>query len=319
MQRALALFLAILMIISAAGTLIYYLTMGIYAAEPEERLAVKAADDELKVRIGLMYGSNVTVGFEVDAAGGFGINRVDRQSADLAETRLWELNITKISCVVDSNLAKTAMTYSKTTAADKTVIGGYHLEIGGGMKRAECEMMIAALNESLAAIGIYAIPCYLNGGYSIRAGHFATAEECHIMSTALSALIPDLEIKIAAPTDTAVAIVDPLTDTILFEYDDNDVTALGLEPLKNADGSANYLVTPAKKSYDGTFMFRRYNSTISPSADKIDGVSLTDVIKLGDYLKGVLPYEVNTSWQSEALKAFAITARSFTLSKLGCH
>lgn len=319
MQRALALFLAILMIISAAGTLIYYLTMSIYAAEPEERLAVNAADDEMKVRIGLMYGSNVTVGFEVDAAGGFGINRVDRKSADLAETRLWELNITKISCVVDSNLAKTAMTYSKTTAADKTVIGGYHLEIGSGMERTECEGMIAALSESLTAIGIYAIPCYLNGGYSIRAGHFATADECHIMSAALSALIPDLEIKIAAPTDTAVAIVDPLTDTILFEYDDNDVTALGLEPLKNADGSANYLVTPAKKSYDGTFMFRRYNSTISPSADKIDGVSLTDVIKLGDYLKGVLPYEVNTSWQNEALKAFAITARSFTLSKLGCH
>lgn len=319
MRRGLALFLAILMIISAAGTLIYYLTMGVYAAEPTERLAVKAADDDIKVRVGLMYGSNVTVGFEVDAAGGFGIKKVERHSADLAETRLWELKATKISCTVDTNLAKTAMTYSKTTAADKTVIGGYHLQIGGAMDRATCESTIGALDGTLKSLGIYAIPSYINGAYRIRAGHFATAEECHILSAALVAIIPDLEVTTASPTPTAVSVVDPLTDTILFEYDENDTTALGLEPLANADGSANYLVTPAKKNYDGTFMFRRYNSTISSGAGEVDGVSLTDVIRLGDYLKGVLPYEVNTSWQSEALRAFAITARSFTLGKLNCH
>ncbi len=318
MQRALALFLAVLMIISAAGTLIYYLSMGLHAAEPEERLSL-AGDDEMKLRVGLMYGSNVTVGFEVDAAGGFGIVRVDRSSAGLEETRLWELAVSKISCTVDSNLSKTAMTYSKSTAADKTVIGGYHLEIGSDLDRDGCETMIGALSETLGSLGIYAIPSFIGGGYRIRAGHFASAESAAAAAAALTALIPDLKVSIAAPTATAVSVVDPLTDRILFEYDDGDVMALGLTPLDSADGTANYLVTPAKKSYDGTFMFRRYNSAIKSDAGTVDGVSLTNVIKLGDYIKGVLPYEVDTKWPLESLKAFAITVRSFTLSGLGRH
>lgn len=318
MRRGLALFLAILMIISAAGTLIYYLSMGVYAAESDEYFAKTCADDK-KLRIGLMYGSNVTVGFEVDAAGGFGVNSIDKNSAELTETRLWELDITKISCTVDGNLSKTDMTYSKTSDSSKTVIGGYHLEIGGEMSESECRVMLAALEDVLADIGVYPIPCYIDGTFRIRAGHFSSAEECHILSVALLEIIPDINVEVAKPTNTAVSIVDPLTDTILFEYDDKDNTALTLEALANADGSANYLVTPAKKSYDGTFMFRRYNSTVSSSAGETDGVSLTSIIQLGDYLKGVLPYEVNTSWHSEALRAFAITARSFSLAKLGCH
>lgn len=316
MRRGLAMFLAILMIISAFGTLIYYLSMGVYAAESER---LDLSDDELKMRIGLMYGSNITVGFEVVANGGFALNKIAKNTAELTETRLWTLDIAKISCTVDANLSKTDMTYLKTADKSKVVIGGYHLEIGGEMEKSVCEETISALSDVLEDLGIYAIPCYINGSYRIRAGHFASADECHILSAALIEVIPDIEISIASPTGTAVSIVDPLTDTILFEYDDNDITALSLEPLKNADGTVNYLITPAKKSYDGTFMFRRYNSTVSSSAGETDGVSLTSIIKLSDYLKGVLPYEVNTSWHSEALRAFAITARSFTLAKLGCH
>lgn len=319
MKRRLALFMAILMIISALGTLIYYLSLGVYAAEPDERFAVKADDDELKLRIGLMYGSNVTIGFEVDANAGFVLVEVDRGSAELTETPIWELECTKISCTVDSNLSKTDMTYSKTTVGDKTVIGGHHVEIGGEMDRSICKTMIASLKAVLENLDVYPIPSYINGSYKIRAGAFSSAEAASQLASALTAILPDLDVKVVAPTDTAVSIVDPLTDTILFEYDDNDVTALGLRPLKNADGTANYLVTPAKKPYDGTFMFRRYNSMISKDAKEIDGVSLTGIIKLGDYLKGVLPYEVSSSWSPEALRAFAIIARSFALSKLDCH
>lgn len=319
MKRGLALVMAILMIISAVSTLVYYLTMGVYAATPDERMAVELDDDKLKLRIGLMYGSNVTVGFEVDTNVGFEIVQIDRSSAELSEAPLWELDYTKVSCAVDSNLAKTDMTYSKTTVADKTVIGGHHIEIGGEMDRETCEIMIKALSQTLGGLEVYPIPSYINGSYRIRAGHFSSASAASQSASALTMLIPDLEVKVVSPTQTAVSVVDPLTDTILFEYDDGDANALALRPLKNADGTENYLITPAKKSYDGAFMFRRYNSTISKNAEDIDGVSLTSIIELGDYLKGVLPYEVNTSWHSEALRAFAIVARSFTLSKLNCH
>ena len=123
-------------------------------------------------------------------------------------------------------------------------------------------------------------------------------------------MLPNFPVTVAAPTKTAVSLVDPLTDKILFEYDDSDITAFGLTASPSPDGEIAYLVTPAKKLYAGTFMFRRYIS------DGVDGVSLTDVIKLGDYVKGVISYEISPSWPLESQKAMAICVRSFVLAKV---
>lgn len=266
------------------------------------------ADDKL-IRVGLMYGSNVTVGFETDSDFGFGVNAVDRLG-DLTNELLWELSITKISCTVDANLAKTAMTYSKTSKQSAVVIGGWHAEIGEDLSYDEAVELTFELSDALDDLDVYAIPSYIDGGYRIRAGHFSEKADAKALCEELSDIFPKLDINVAGPTDTAVSVVDPLTDRILFEYDDNDETALGLTPLSDADGERGYLITPAKKIYDGTFMFRRY------IADGVDGVSLTDIIPLGEYIKGVLPYEISSSWPLEAQKAFAICVRSFTLASV---
>ncbi len=265
-------------------------------------------DDKL-IRVGLMYGSNVTVGFETDSDFGFGINLVNRLD-DLTNELLWELPDTKVSCTVDANLAKSAMTYSKTSKESSVVIGGWHAEIGEDLSYDETVDLIDELEDVLDDLDVYAIPSYIEGGYRIRVGHFATKADAKELDLELSDIFPELDITVAGPTDTAVSVVDPLTDRILFEYDDNDETALGLTPLSDTDGERGYLVTPAKKIYDGTFMFRRYIT------DTVDGVSLTDIIPLGEYIKGVLPYEISSSWPLEAQKAFAICVRSFTLASV---
>ena len=65
MRRLLAIILAVLMLGSVFGTLLYNLVLPIYASEPDERLSLDTDADSLNIRVGLMYGSNVTVGFEV--------------------------------------------------------------------------------------------------------------------------------------------------------------------------------------------------------------------------------------------------------------
>lgn len=355
MRRLLSLILAIVMALSFFGTIIYYLAVSVSASkykgydvedfmaaldkkenggkssdeddedetedeedfdEEDEDEAVTRpskgnsnSDNDKLIRVALMYGSNVTVGFEVDTDFGFQVNAVDRLG-DLTNEPLWELDITKISCTVDANLSKSAMTYSKTTSQKSTVIGGYHARIGVDLSRRELERLIDEVEDTLDNLDVYPIPAYIEGGYTLLAGHFPSLDEAEELAELIKDEHPDLRVYTLSPTNTAVSVVDPLTDTILFEYDDSDETALGLTPLDSPDGEISYLVTPAKKIYDGTFMFRRYISGAT------DGVSLTGIIPLGEYIKGVLPYEISSSWPIEAKKAFAICVRSFTLASV---
>lgn len=184
------------------------------------------------------------------------------------------------------------------------------------MTRETCETMLAALDETLASLGFDVFPFYCDAGFSLRAGNFATSADAQAAASKISSVIADLDIYIVSPTKTGVSLVNPYTDETLFEYDASDVTALGLTARPSADGTKNYLVTPAKKQYDGIFMFRRENIATDPNAGYTDGVSLTNVMELGDYIEGVLPYEISSSWPLESQKAFAIVVRSYTMSSL---
>ncbi len=276
---------------------------------PEDNPPAEILPDDRLVRVGLMYGSNVTVGFETTSPYGFVINKVNR-TGDLSSEPLWEIDLTKVSCTVDSNLSKTGMTYLKTSDAAKTVVGGWHIEVASELSYSDAMIYIDGLSTYFDQLGIYAIPCYINGSYSIRAGQFSSETAAGECAAKFLELLPGFAVSLAGPTKTAVSLVDPLTDKILFEYDDNDTTAFGLTARPSPEGEAAYLVTPAKKLYAGTFMFRRYIS------DGVDGVSLTDVIRLGDYVKGVISYEISPSWPLEAQKAFSICVRSFVLAKV---
>lgn len=48
-------------------------------------------------------------------------------------------------------------------------------------------------------------------------------------------------------------------------------------------------------------------------------VNLINVIDIQDYLKGVVPTEMSSSWPVEALKAQAVSARNYVLNNLGRH
>ncbi len=307
MRRIISLIMAAFLLLSVFASLIYYLLMPTYAAD-DTLYSFDETEDKL-LRIGLMYGSNVTVGFETDAEFGFVINKVNR-AGDLKNEPLWETVIPKVSCTVDGNLSKSAMTYSKAIGDAQVVIGGYHIEIASNLSSQDTKILIDILNNSIAPTGMYAFPAYINDTFCIRIGHFSTESEALLAAVEVGSIIGEMPFGIAHPTNTAVSLVDPLTDRILFEYDCADVTALGLTPRQSPEGDTAYLVTPAKKVYDGTFMFRRYIT------DEVDGVSLTDIIGLEDYVKGVLPYEISSSWHFEAQKAFAIVVRSFTLSSV---
>ncbi|MBQ7161906.1 MAG: SpoIID/LytB domain-containing protein [Clostridia bacterium] len=103
--------------------------------------------------------------------------------------------------------------------------------------------------------------------------------------------------KITAPSGMAICdgsgiVLDELFETFF-------VTA--------ADGK--YISISGSNTYPGYLRFLRNSSNIQ----------LVNVVELEEYVAGVIPNEIGTWYPYEAIKAFAVVVRSYTLSALGRH
>ena len=284
LTRIMALFLCLLMVGGVFAIVLPFLG-GSYAAEPQDNANIKNIGD--KVRVGLMYGTGVTVGFQTKSQNGFNIGYLENNNF----TTLWQVTDDIVSVTCDSNLSKTGMSYSKTSSA-ACVIGGWHVEVTSNL-------------DVLYTLGYNVFPAYINGSLVYRAGQFGSQEEAYTAMTNISQYVTA---QVAAPSDTAVSVVNPNTDTILFEFDNTSGRSLGLTAVQIGD-VLSYLVTPAGNFYEGVFEFKRSG----------EGVSLINVLDIDDYVTGVLPSEIGVSWPLEVQKAFAVTVRTYTASMMGRH
>ncbi|MGN1347193.1 MAG: SpoIID/LytB domain-containing protein [Eubacteriales bacterium] len=316
MVRIVALILAVLMVGGMAYYTIYILTSSVGAADFEisevlDTSSLKNSGDVL-VRVGLMYGSNLTKGFEVQTTDGFTIgSQLLIDDRDFVE--LWDLDDTRISCTVDDNLSRTGDSYLPAEKKKDTIIGGYHIEVDcGDYERWELEELIEDLEDDLEDLGLYPIPSYINFGYALRIGNFASESDAWDYLDDVEDLFPRRSVKVVFPSPTAVSILSPDTDRILFEFDCEAELELGLSAHEDRNGNT-YMQTPAGNIYDGVFCFKRYDN------GDVEGVELINILPLEAYIAGVLPYETSNTWPLETLKAFAITVRSYTLSHLEKH
>lgn len=302
--------LAILMIGSCALILFQACAIGSSAAESE---TVEEAPEY--VTVGLMYGSDVTVGFETVTTVGFNVYAVTATRTERSFEEIYTVEIPKISVVCDDNLSKTAYTYSIYDTSKACVVGGYHVEVAEDFEtREDAEAMLATVIEWLDKEGsdMHPFIAYIDGFYKVRIGDYASTAKIEEKISSVPNMAEEIEFDIAEPSKTALMIVDPETNVIYFEYDDGGERAMGLSAM-DSDGEKQYLKTPANRLYDGIFMYERYR------VDSVDGVALTNMLPLEDYIAGVVPYEISPTWPIEALRAFAITVRGYTVQNKNRH
>lgn len=293
--RVLCGFLVFLMLLSAFAIVLQFFTIGSYAAESSSFYYDE--NGELLIAVGLMYADGVTVGFETRSDSGFKAGAVT--AADRHFTPLVSIpDYTKVSVVCDANLAKTGMTYSLTSASSP-VVGGWHLEASADN---DIDAALAYCERALDGLSLDTFPCYVGGEYHVRIGVFGSEAQARAALSDVTAR--GVTAYPVGPSETALSVIDPETDTILFEYDGANASTLGLQPI--GDG---YLVTPAGNSYGGVFKFTRYITSTA------NGVALTNILTLDEYVKGVLPWEVSNKSSQNLLRTFAVAARSFALSQ----
>ena len=316
MVRIIALIMAILMVGGMAYYTIYVLTTSVGAADTEtseviDTSSLKNSGDVL-VSVGLMYGSSLTKGFAVSTTEGFAIGS-QRLIEDRKFTALWEIYETYVSCTVDDNLSLENNTFSVAERARDTVIGGYHIEVDcRDLDRDELEYLIDDTENDVEDLGLYLIPSYVDFGYTLRVGDFASESAADDYLDDVEAIFRQYDVEIVSPSYTAVSVVEPYSERILFEFDCDAELELGLSAHEDDNGNT-YLTTPAGNIYDGVFCFKRYDN------GDVEGVELINILPLEAYLAGVLPYETSNTWPLETLKAFAITVRSYTLTHINKH
>ena len=131
--RILCLILAFLMVAGMGTLAITILVSEISAIEATYDVSDYAfsseTDGDTYIAVGLMYGSSITVGFEIKAPYGFVIGSSVVTKEVRSFTPMYYLDDTIASATLDGNLSKKSMTYSLTDSPEKTVIGGYNLKV----------------------------------------------------------------------------------------------------------------------------------------------------------------------------------------------
>lgn len=137
-------------------------------------------------------------------------------------------------------------------------------------------------------------PAYLSGEFAVRLGSYDSRQEAE---RALESLGLDGEAVQSSSTGVLVTVTH--TTDILFEFDCQGALNLGVLP---SGGQADAITWFKGYQYPGGFEYARITG---------GNLNVTNVVNLEDYVKGVVPYEMNGNWPLAAMEAQAVCARTF--------
>jgi stage II sporulation protein D len=242
------------------------------------------------MRVGLSYGDSAltTANLENSVGSGYRFGYFD---SSLNFIQLGYTAETKLSVLKTQNIYLASDASYTTTATSNGAVGCYHLQLP------ETYSDFATCNAAADAV-TGGFPAYISGTYYVRVGAYTSNTEAQTAQKALGK-----SSTVCWTSSYAASVTKTGTTTILFQFDGGDSQSLGIKP--GLDDSQKTQTWFKGYKYYGSFRYQR-----------ISGGNLTvvNIVSLDDYIKGVLPYEMSSSWPLEALKAQAVCARSYATS-----
>ena len=240
------------------------------------------------VRVGLAYGSGALVNANLENNTGYGsgyrMGYFD-DDLDFVELARTDEDETQITMVKTQNTWVNGSSYSNSDNGGD-VIGCYHVLVESGYRSYEqADADAQEYRDGFVA--------WIDGDYQVRAGSYTSRQEAEDAAQSLGGTV-------AGTSSYAVNVTRTGTAEILFQFDGGDALALGVMPdVTGADAVRTWF---KGYRYYGGFRYER-----------ISGGDLTvvNIVDLETYIKGVVPYEMSSSWPLEALKVQAVCARSY--------
>ena len=177
--------------------------------------------------------------------------------------------------------------YEKITVTTDTT---YHVQLSGTFYDYDDASRTAAQYSGGFA-------AYEDGAFYARAGSYTS------LSAARSAAAQYGGTAVGG-SSTGVTVIVTGTDTILFEFDCGGSENLGILPIETREKTVTWF---RGYRYYGGFEYQRVSG---------GNINVINVVDLEDYVKCVIPWEMNKDWPVEALKAQAVCARTYVASHM---
>ncbi len=261
------------------------LLMGASLCLSAPALAARDREEGEPIRVGLYYGGSALAGANLDNSVGsgyrFGYFDSDRSFVDLARTSAGE---GQISVVKAQNVYFDGSNY--TDSGSGAAVGCYHIQLPGSYWTFE---------EAQAAANQYTggFVAWIDGSYEVRSGAYLTKDAALAGIAALGGG------TVVGTSSYAVTVVRTGTSTVLFQFDGGSRYNLGIMP--DVTGEDAPLTWFKGYRYYGGFEYQRSGGNLT----------VVNLLPLETYVKGVIPYEMSPDWPLEALKAQAVSARTY--------
>ena len=210
----------------------------------------------------------------------FGYYNSDREFVGLGHTDETSLTVMK-----DTNVSVSGGT-----------VGCYHIKLSDTYENFE-----SARAEADNYSG--AFPAYYNGKFYVLVGNYTSGDEAAAAMAAMG-----IEGQAFSASNKCIVVTKSGTREILFEFDCGSDYDMALLPI--SDEKAVTTVgggSAAGYRYYGGFAFRRHIG---------ENITVINYVDMEDYTKGVIPYEMSSSWPKEALKAQAMCARTYAAANI---
>ncbi len=311
-MRIVAGIMAALMVIGVIYMAIAF-TIGANATQLDEyKFDTEKTSHDFRLAVGIRYGSSAYALHNVTSPNGFVFGEAVITRTEHDFTPLYSIEETDIAAVVDTNLTVGYQSCEIATKESETDIGGYHVQLSN--PRADIWNNLDDLTAIFGGDYEHVFPAYIDGEKVIRIGSYPNYTEANLAAAQIGTVLDDFNISVASPSSSGVCFLNADYDTILFEYSGADDNCIGISPLQKTNTERSYLYySSTSYLYGGVFCFKR---SLSGSDE---GLSMINLIDIQEYVEGVLPYEISSTWPLECLKAFSIMVRSYAMSNLNRH
>lgn len=285
----------------------FYTSENIYGAELVNRISTEnlvktdvfKADALLDpvVKIGFLYGSTAVPTTNLDNYTGSG-HALGYFDESFNFTSVIKTDYEAISILKNKNiyLGTDNLYYDTKLSNSQGIIGEYSIELSKTYESAE-EAEYASLTGVTGSF-----PAYIDGKYKVRVGTYSTKTEAEQALSSIKTQTGDASAFVTSPRTDLYTVSNTKTTKVLFQFADNGRN-FGVLPNGDITWTKGY-------RYYGAFEYSRLTD---------DDITVVNVVKMQDYVKGVLPYEMSASWNIEALKAQALCARSYAYNNTNKH
>lgn len=240
------------------------------------------------VRVGLYFGDTAQTSANLANINGsgyaFGYYQDKTKFVSLAST-----TETAITMVIADQVYLSGTSYS-SDSSQGSPLGVYHALHSTGYS----DFQSAKATADTLAQGFVA---WIDGAYQVRSGHFTSNGEATNHANAVGGTA-----QVVGTSAYAINIVKTGTTELLFQFDGGSSKSLAVE--QDLTGNADPQVWFKNIQYRGGFQYQRVNK---------GNMVISNVLPLETYIKGVVPYEMSGSWPVEALKAQAVSARTYAV------